>query len=94
MDNKVQGLFLFHCPNHGRLCSGVFETKEIAESWIKKHGLSGVLTKYPLDVGVFDWAIENGLFKPKNEKHLSPDFIGSFTSASQEHYHYENGLVD
>jgi hypothetical protein len=41
----------------GRFPSGVFSTREKAEAWINQHGLSGVLTKYPLDEGAWDWAI-------------------------------------
>jgi hypothetical protein len=71
--------------------SGVFTDIENAEKWIKLHRLSGLLTAYPLDLGLFDWAIENNFFSPKGEEHLSSEFIGRFSSASQEHYHYENG---
>lgn len=45
--------------------------------------------------GVFDWAKENDLINMKPEKFEQkkndPIFIGGFTTASMEHYHYENG---
>jgi hypothetical protein len=71
--------------------SGVFSALGPAEEWIAKHSLSGILTAYPVDEGVFDWAIARGLFKPKPGKNLDARFIGRFTSAAQEHYHYVDG---
>jgi hypothetical protein len=83
-------LFLFH-TTRSTFCGGVFSEREIAEKWIAKYSLSGVLTKYPVDVGVYDWAIENGKFTPKKEGQFMPDFIGGFSTAGQEHYHYADG---
>jgi hypothetical protein len=50
-----------------------------------------VLTLYPVDIGVHEWAIARSLFTPKQEKHSSSAFIGSFTTASLPHHDYENG---
>lgn len=69
--------------------SAVFTDRHLAHEWIKKNKLKGILTAYPLDIGVYDWAVANGYFKPKNETHTSPEFIQSFSNAAQEHYHYE-----
>jgi hypothetical protein len=33
--------------------------------------------------------IEKGYFAPKTEEQASPNFIANFSSASQEHYHFE-----
>jgi hypothetical protein len=33
-----------------------------AEKWIHKNRLTGTLTQYPLDVGIYDWAIDNQFF--------------------------------
>ena len=85
-------LFLFHSAGKSRFCGGVFSDREIAEKWISGHALTGVLTKYPLDVGVYDWAIENSYFTPNKEHQFTAEFIGGFTTAAQEHYHYENGI--
>ena len=74
-----------------RLCTAVFSSMDKAEAWIKKYGLSGLLTKYPLNEGVYDWAIENHYFTPKNEQQKTPVFIQKFSSASLEHFHYESG---
>jgi hypothetical protein len=69
---------------------GVFSTVDLAEAWIAKHELSGVLTAYPLDHGIYDWATENGYFERKMP--ATPGFVGSFTSQYQKHYHYEEGV--
>jgi hypothetical protein len=57
---------------------------------IARNSLTGVLTAYPLDRGVHEWAVEQGIFRA--DKQLDARLIGSFTSASQEHYHYEDGV--
>ncbi len=82
-------MWILNCG--GTFPAGVFDSKENAEKVIKKHGLSGTLTKYPINHTVYDWCTENEFFKPKSEFHQTPEFIGSFSSAYQEHYHYEEG---
>ena len=77
-----------------RFPSGVFLSLENAKAWIKKNKLSGILTKYPIDIGVYDWAVQNNFFSPNNEKQKLPSFIGSFTCASMEHYHFLDGEED
>jgi hypothetical protein len=75
----------------GQFPSGVFSTRELAETWIRSNCLSGVLTSYPLDIGVYDWAVKEGFYRPKEAP--DPQRVGKFSSAYQEHYHYENGTV-
>jgi hypothetical protein len=79
----------------GRFPGGVFTSVALAEEWIRSNGLTGVLTEYPLDVGCFDWALANGWVGLSAEKLQrkapDPSFIGSFSTASQEHFHYEGG---
>ncbi|MCF6442920.1 hypothetical protein L1077_26200 [Pseudoalteromonas luteoviolacea] len=87
-------VWIFNQNNTG-FSGGVFSELGLAEQWIKENVLTGVLTEYPLNQGVFDWAVENDMhsIKPEKlaEKSQQPDFIGGFTTANQEHYHYENG---
>ena len=71
--------------------SAVFHSRMVAENWIQKYSLDGTLTRYPIDVPAYDWALKHELFKPKREDQRIGEFIGRFTSASQEHYHYERG---
>ena len=88
MEPEEEGVWVFHGMG-GRFTSGVFTSKEKAEQWIEHHGLTGVLTLYPLDVGVYDWALEKQLFTPKKPEHTQAEFIQKFTTASQDHYHYD-----
>ena len=77
--------------NGASLPSGVFRGQDSAKEWIKKYSLSGLLTEYPIDVGVYDWAIGKGLFNPRFPSQQSSEFIGKFTSAYLNHIHFENG---
>lgn len=78
----------------GRFPSGVFEDKTAAIGWISQNRLSGVLTQYPVNMGVYDWAVNLGIFNPRKENQKTPEFIGSFTTASQEHFHFEDGIQE
>ncbi len=71
--------------------SGVFNDLSSAERWIAEHRLDGMLTRYPLDIGLYDFCVAHALFRPKRPEHSSAAFIGGFTCASIEHFHYENG---
>lgn len=86
----MNNVWIFTGPN-AHFPAGAFTSRDTAERWIQQQGLSGTLTAYPLDVGVFDWAVEAGYFTPKREDQRSAEFIQRFSSASQEHYHYEDG---
>jgi len=59
--------------------------------WINSNKLSGTLTEYPVDIGVFEWAVGNQYFSPSNTAQTSPEFVQKFSSASQQHYHFEDG---
>jgi hypothetical protein len=73
------------------LASAVFSSRSAAEEWISTRRLTGMLTQYPLDISVYDWVVENGLFHPKDDRQKSAAFIQGFSSAYLEHYHYEDG---
>ncbi len=83
-------IWLFNGEN-GRFVSAVFTELLLAEDWISQHKLTGVLTRYPVNTGVYDWALKENMFQVKKEEHTTSQFIGKFTAAGQEHYHYENG---
>jgi hypothetical protein len=73
--------------------AGVFSTRERAELWISDRKLTGTLTAYPVDAGVLDWALSEGLVSESVRlKVKDPKFVASFSSAMQEHHHYEGGL--
>lgn len=71
--------------------SGVFSTKDGAEQWIRRNALTGTLTQYPLDVGMYEFAIREGRFSPSKPDHTTSDFIGKFCGGGLDHFHYEQG---
>jgi hypothetical protein len=89
VDAELRAVWVFNgARNH--FPSGVFLTRTAAEAWITAKRLRGTLTKYPVDISVYDWAVRAGLFTPKKPKHLSADFVANFSCAGQEHVHFEN----
>lgn len=87
---EINGVWIFNGAN-AKFPSAVFLTKEDAFAWIKEQKLTGVLTLYPVGISVYDWAIESGNFRAKSERDSTPEFIEKFSSAAQEHVHFENG---
>lgn len=71
--------------------SGVFTSRELAEAWIQRHALTGTLTKYPLDTGMYEHSIATRSFTPRKPEHTTSEFIGKFSGGGLDHWHYENG---
>lgn len=90
MTNKF--VWVFKGAGNSVFPSAIFTTKSEAENWIKENVLSGVLTKYPLDISLYDWSIKNEYFRPKNDFQKNAKTIGSFNSAYLEDYHYIDGV--
>jgi hypothetical protein len=84
-------VWLFHADSPGTFACAVFSTIETADEWIARVGASGTLTRYPLDVSVYDWVIAEGYWTPKRDDQRTPEFIQRFTSAYTGHHHYEGG---
>ena len=85
------GVWIFN-GNNSPFPSAVFLSLAAAEAWIQLHGLSGTLTEYPVGVSAYDWAVQAGHFQPTKERHRSAQFVASFSSGVQRHFHYDNGL--
>jgi hypothetical protein len=88
--DKPMAVWVFQ-GERSRFPSAIFSRLELAEQWIQTQKVTGILTKYPIDISVYDWAIHEGVFAIKREDQMMPSFIQRFTSASQEHYHYQHG---
>lgn len=88
----MESVYLFQ-GNNANFVSAVFSNKENVIEWIGNHQLSGILTQYPLDISVYDWAIDNGYFSPNQDKHKTPEFIEKFSSAYLPHWHFKNGKM-
>jgi hypothetical protein len=52
-----------------------------------------VFSRYPVGLSAYDWAIQEKLFEPRSPEQYEAGFIQHFTTASQEHYHYEAGRL-
>ncbi len=89
-DEPTQAAVWVFNGNGANFPAGVFSDLDKLDAWVRKHGLSGMATLYHVDVGAYDWSVENGFFKPHKPHHSEPDFIGRF-AGGEEHYHYENG---
>lgn len=92
-ENVKSSVWVFHGAN-GRFSGGIFSDILQAEAWILKYNLTGVLTKYPVNESAYDWAINNNFFEITTDDQTKPLFIQKFTSANQEHFHYEDGRRD
>lgn len=84
-------LWVFN-DEHTHVPSAVFSAIALATSWISTGQVSGTLTRYPIDTGVWDWCVAKGTFRPKRPEQSSSHFIGNFSSAYQQHHHFEDGV--
>jgi hypothetical protein len=75
----------------GKFPGGVFTDLEKAKLWIRKNALTGVLTRFPLDVGSYEWADSQGIISLALKEKATPEFIASFSNAGFEHFHFEDG---
>ncbi|MDR0996220.1 MAG: hypothetical protein LBL69_00985 [Zoogloeaceae bacterium] len=82
--------WIFH-GEKADLCTAVFSSLDRAEIWIRQYSVSGMLTRMPVNVSIYDWVISSGYFEPKKDCQTTSKFIQTFTSAYLEHYHYDNG---
>ncbi len=93
-------VWVFHGAKSGfpAKASAVFSSVEMAEYWIRNHGLSGTLSAFPLDEGMYDWAIRKNAISMKPDKLAEKlgdaGFIVDCLPASIDHFHYENGISD
>jgi hypothetical protein len=87
---SVLGVWVF-VGDRGRFPSAVFEQVDAARHWIRTNRLTGALTLYPLNQGVFDWAVANKYFEAKTDQEITPSFVQNFSSAYQKHHHFEDG---
>jgi len=67
--------------------SGVFASREEAESWIDANGLQGTLLQLPCGWGAWEYAIRNNRFCPKSSKETTPAFIAGYCG-SLDHAHF------
>jgi hypothetical protein len=93
MNADISSMWIF-VGEGSKFPSGLFSNFDNAAAWIASHELTGILTKYSIDIGVYDWAIATGLFSPETPEQSLPKFVGRFTTAAMDHFHFENGKRD
>jgi len=49
-------VWVFH-GSESQFASGVFSSQEQAEAFINRYRLTGTLTKYPVGISIYEWAI-------------------------------------
>jgi hypothetical protein len=70
----------------------IWSSLDEAHKYIHDELLSGSLTRYEVDVPVYQWAINSGKFKPTKDQHRSLKFRQTFNNQYQEHYNFRDGF--
>jgi hypothetical protein len=90
---RLSSVFIFQ-GHQNNFPSAVFSTFDHAQVWIEQNQLDGILTEYPLDYPIYNWAIDHEYFKVKKEHDQSAKFIAGFSSAYLNHWHFTQGKTD
>jgi len=69
----------------------VWSSLDQAHRYLHDQQLSGSLTRYEVDVPIYDWAKDTGVFKPKLDQQRSIKFKQTFSNQYQEHYTFRDG---
>ena len=77
-----------------RFAAGVFDTEAEGLAWAGRHGLTGLLTEYPVGDGCYDIATADGHFRPTRPHHGSPEHVGQFSPGWTRHVHLREGRVE
>lgn len=82
--NRGSFVWVFQCKSAE---AGVFTEFRLAALWARQHKVSGLLTRFPLNQGIYDWAVENDYLTEKQIGHGREGlYLGTF-----KHFHFENG---
>ena len=69
----------------------IWSSLDAAHKYIHDNQLSGALTRYEVDVPIYDWAKDSGAFKPSKDQQRSVKFRQTFSNQYQEHYNFREG---
>lgn len=83
-------VWVFHSQG-AKGAGGVFRDLDEARAWIERHRLTGLLTRYPLGMGVYDYVVGRGWHKPSKDYMRTPEYIGGFCGWLA-HHHFADGV--
>jgi hypothetical protein len=88
-------VFVFHGTG-SRFANAAFSTRLSAETWISRHGLTGLLTEYELDAPAFDRQSNDGSLPSNIRESIvrgepTTSFAQQYVDGSS-HAHYFHGL--
>jgi hypothetical protein len=86
-------VWVFHGEG-AAFASGVFADLSTALVWIERHSLTGILTEYQVGDGCYDFAIQDGRFRPSKPHHGKPRHVAGFSPSGTEHIHVRDGRRD
>jgi hypothetical protein len=92
-NSALETVWVFN-GERARFAAGIFRTEQEGLAWVKKHGVSGILTEYPVGGGCFDLAVEGGHFRPSKPHHGSTEFVAAFSPGWTRHVHVIDGSPD
>ena len=91
IDPQPQMVYVFQGSGLGSArVSGVFSSKNEAERWIAKHGLTGTLSEYAMNEPSYERGQRLGRWRPKKPEHHTAAFIEDF-SPPDGHWHHRDG---
>ena len=83
-------VWIVHGEN-ARFASGVFDREEDGLARARKHGVSGILTEYPVGDGCYDLAIAGQHFRPSRPHHGTSEHVAAFSPGWTKHRHIVGG---
>lgn len=86
-DRAVPPVWVFH-GDGARFASAVFESETDAAAWIARHGLSDVLTEYPVSDGCYDIAVCEGRSDRRSRTTGRPSTSPRSRPAGTRHTHF------
>jgi hypothetical protein len=88
----LETVWIFH-GERARFAAGVFRSESEGLAWAAQHGVSGILTEYPVGDGCYDIAVRDEHFTPSKPHHGSVEQIEAFSPGWTRHVHITDGVA-
>ena len=73
--------------------AAVFSERDKAESWINRYKLNGNVILYPVDITLYDRAIQNNYISGDNPEVSTKEFISNYTPDRLKQLVYQEGIL-